>query len=512
LPGVAHLLPFLTKRCLFFCESTFAGNREAIVKRTLISVSRRFVLVAAVLSSVSELHAAIYEVGPGQPYASVQACLNIVRAGDTCNVHAGTYTEQLILTTSGTSGNPITVKRNGTDVVTVQNATTPVVNLSGKNYYIFDGVNVTYNGSNSDPRGFQNLHGIFIDYIQVQNLTVTMASGSGTEGSCIYIADGDHVTVNNVVCAVTASGGVGMGIDGMDFLYNSNLTLTNNTIYGNASTSTGRLEDGIVVNGSNIVIENNVVRDGWAYDTHPDGIVIQGGGDRFGGNTRNVTVSRNTVINFTQGIYFDCIFTPISGSNLIANNVIYEKAYTYGSMSPAMSAIVLDGEALGGAAGYPISAGIYNNTIDSHLLGVYTARLVPGNNIAIKNNIRLNPRYGGFLMATLPEGHIVDYNYYSGGDNQPIVWGGTPFTLQIFKSATGQELNSRTGTVSLNPDYTVTGSSDSLGRGLNISTTFTTDRAGITRPSGTVPWDMGAYVFAGINETAPAPPTGLKVQ
>jgi len=44
----------------------------------------------------------------GSPCLTVQHCANIAGAGDTCNVAAGTYREEITLPTSGSSGNPIT--------------------------------------------------------------------------------------------------------------------------------------------------------------------------------------------------------------------------------------------------------------------------------------------------------------------------------------------------------------------------------------------------------------------
>src|SRR3954469_7908091 len=58
--------------------------------------------------------AATREVGTGQTYTTIQACLNAAVAGDICNVHAGTYNESPSFPRAG-----ITLQRNSSDVVTV---------------------------------------------------------------------------------------------------------------------------------------------------------------------------------------------------------------------------------------------------------------------------------------------------------------------------------------------------------------------------------------------------------
>lgn len=50
------------------------------------------------------------DVGSGQTYATIQAAVDAATAGDVVRVHAGTYPEDLDLTTSGSSGSPITIR------------------------------------------------------------------------------------------------------------------------------------------------------------------------------------------------------------------------------------------------------------------------------------------------------------------------------------------------------------------------------------------------------------------
>jgi hypothetical protein len=464
-------------------------------------------LIAALLAVCSPAFAAVREVGSGQPYTTIQACINAAVGGDVCNVHAGTYNEQLRLTTSGSSGGVITLSNNGSDVVTVQSPSSPVLDISGKSYWTIDGINFTYNGSGSDPAVINSTNGAGnVNYVTVNNSTITVAGGNG-EGFGMSIYTSDHLTVSNCTIHISASTG---SHDGADFMYASNLNFSGNTVYGNASESSGKLEDGLVVSGTNLNIENNTMHDGWSYDNHPDGIVIQGDGDRNGNHTANVTVRRNTLYNFTQLVYFDAIHNPLEGNNLIYDNVLYENSnFRYGGASNKVNGIVLDGESLSGSAGYPVSVRVYNNTIDAHQLHLYVLRLGSGSNIDIENNIFVNPPYTA-LMVSSTSGVTLNNNYYSQGDNNPIRWGSNALTLVLLK-ALGLEGNARTGNANLNADYTPKATSDSNDHGVSLASFFTVDKIDVSRPKGGA-WDMGAYEYASGVAAAPQPPTNLQVQ
>jgi len=479
------------------------------MKNTTVLVCGTGLWLLAVLSmQVSVSNAATFEVGPGQAYVSIQACLNAVSPGDTCNVHAGTYIEQLSLPVSGTSASRITLKSNGNDAVTVQSTLSPVLKINGKSYWTLSGINYTYNGGGSNPSVIRNNYGDNVDGITIQGGTITVSSGSGA-GYGIYVASGNNTIVSGVTVAITATSGA---YDGMEFLYAANLTITRCTIYGVGNAS-GTLEDGIVTNGTNITITDNILHDGWSQ-THADGIVIQGAGDRTGsggGTTHNVNVSRNTVYNFSQGIYLDAIFTAIDGTNLIANNVIYEgPTFQVGAIVDAMNCILIHGENLSNNPGYPIVVNIYNNTLDCRQLQMFTDDLVNGSAIDIQNNIFINSSFAGqHILFT--NGVSMDHNYYSQGSGTPIRWGGATYSLTSFQSNVGQERNAVSGAVGLNLDYTENSESDSRNRGVNFSAVFTNDRAGVSRSASPASWDMGAYTYSSGLLPPPAP-TDLRVQ
>ena len=229
------------------------------------------------------------EVGAGQTHTTIQACLNVAVAGDTCNVHTGTYTEQLTLQSSGTLANRITLKNNGSDVVTVQSTSSPVLSINSKGYWNFTGITMRYTGSGANPIVVSHPYSggdTLVNYLTFTGMTMVVAGGTGG-GFVMNVHNVDHLTVTGSTLQVSSTTG---SHDGAQLLFSSNLEFSGNTIFGNASETTGSLEDGVVATGTILNIENNILHDGWRYDSHPDAIVIQGDGNRTGAKTANVTV------------------------------------------------------------------------------------------------------------------------------------------------------------------------------------------------------------------------------
>lgn len=134
---------------------------------------RLTILILSVLSPV--LAAAVYEVGPGKALTSIGA-VPALNAGDTVNIHPGTYNEVKKWTTSGTSGAPITIRGVG--------ATRPLIDASGK----------TVSGSGSIPRGVFQIEGshIVIEHLELAN------ARNGNNGAGIRITGGaTNVTIRN---------------------------------------------------------------------------------------------------------------------------------------------------------------------------------------------------------------------------------------------------------------------------------------------------------------------------
>jgi MYXO-CTERM domain-containing protein len=73
----------------------------------------------AIVVAPALAHAADLDVGPGQPYATIQEAIDAAVAGDAVLVHAGEYTEALSLSQSGTAAAPIAVRAAGDGQVVV---------------------------------------------------------------------------------------------------------------------------------------------------------------------------------------------------------------------------------------------------------------------------------------------------------------------------------------------------------------------------------------------------------
>jgi len=461
-----------------------------------------FLIPTALFFLATATSAAIRDVGVGYTFSTVQACLSAATPGDVCNIHAGTYTEQLILPTSGTSTSFITLRNNGNDLVRIHSPSSPVLNLNGQRYWTISGIAFTYNGTGSAPRILSSSGNV--DYVTIANCTLTLATGTGS-GFGVHISNSDHLTITGTTIAITTPTG---SHDGADLLFASNLHFSGNTIYGNASEVNGRLEDGLVVSGTHLNIQNNLLHDGWSYDSHPDAIVVQGDGDRNGNHTSNVVVQQNVIYNFTQGIYFDAIHNSLDGPNAIINNVVYEtSSFRYGGVSAKMNCLVIDGESLTGPA-WPISVTIANNTLDCRQLQAYVLRgAASGSNISFKNNLFIRPSFTAIYIAST-SGVTIDYSYYSDSTSTPLKWGSTPYSLPAFTGAGLGEAHAASGSAGLNSDYSLDPTSDVVSRGVNLFSLFTQDRIGTIRPS-TGNWDIGAYQLSSA-EMHPLPPTALQ--
>jgi hypothetical protein len=85
-----------------------------------------------------------YEVGPGKPYANLQAVASKLKAGDVVNVYGGTpYSGDIRLTKSGTSTKPIKIMGIAVNGVRpVLSGGTTTIEFAG-DHYLFQGFDVT---------------------------------------------------------------------------------------------------------------------------------------------------------------------------------------------------------------------------------------------------------------------------------------------------------------------------------------------------------------------------------
>lgn len=82
--------------------------------------------LACLLVCPTAASAATYDVGPGKPFANLQAVAGSLNPGDIVNVHPGTYAGGVVLERDGAPGNPITIRGVGDPRPRLQGATNTI--------------------------------------------------------------------------------------------------------------------------------------------------------------------------------------------------------------------------------------------------------------------------------------------------------------------------------------------------------------------------------------------------
>lgn len=452
-------------------------------------------------SNVIAFGGTIRQVGPGQTYATIQSCLNVAVAGDTCNVHAGTYSENPTFKTSG-----VTLQANAGDK--------PIVNgfieIGTNANSVVDGFAIpTFSHSGSGAIHANNTTGGVI-----RNNVISGGTGAGIYTRLCTNFDIYGNTVHGVSSSSGADG------DGM-FIISSNSTdgtyahgvrVHDNTVYENH-------QDGIDINGTYISLYRNYVHDNiysnWA-SYHPDGMSCNGVADGFTGCPHTL-VYQNTFSNQTQNIYFQGNGTAAENNDIwIFDNVVFNTATSSTGVSMATasaSQIILNtGQ----------TAHIFNNTIGGPVqyFGILLGDGSGANSatqaftdVTLKNNIITGALYYGFW--TYPSSNVtaMDYNLYY-GNSAMVRWGTTSYTsLASLQSGTGMETNGKATNPLLNafPTPTLQSGSPAINGGVNLTSLgvpeLDTDKMGTARPASGA-WDMGAYEY-GSSAGGPTPPTSL---
>ena len=296
--------------------------------------------------------ATVLNVGAGQTYGTIADAVAAASAGDTIDVHAGTYTDQsaiinVPLTIQGVGGMPVftatTDIGNGKGFLVI-NASTTIGNIEFRNAQVADG------------------NGAGIRY-QAGNLTVLNSSFIGNQDGILATptvkGTGSLLVNNSMFQNNGAASGSESGFD--HALYATQLasvTVENSNFQG---TQVGH---DIKSRAANTVVTGNTLDDGvtgttsYAIDVSNGGIaMITGNTIKQGPNTRNrrmiayaaegliyadnaLDVSGNTflnslpdgaigVANFATGVVaqvscnaFDNLPTPVSGSANLQNNVV----------------------------------------------------------------------------------------------------------------------------------------------------------------------------------------------
>lgn len=229
-------------------------SRRVRLGLVLFGFSGAPVAAPAAVYYVDTANSAASDNNPGtaaQPWKTINKPNQVLAAGDTVYIKAGTYTTFVAPTRSGTSVAPITYRNYSNDLVTVQN-TTYGVHLDGKSWITVQGIT------------FTNLDAMMIlenssNHNIVSNCKfVLMRNQTTWAGSRIWLLSSYNQITNCIFSNWgQCSGGVAsgsvleIGFDDGDSTYPGNYNLIENcTIFNGGHHTLG-------VNGNHNVIRNN---------------------------------------------------------------------------------------------------------------------------------------------------------------------------------------------------------------------------------------------------------------
>ena len=447
------------------------------------------------------------------PFQTIQKSLNVVKSGDTVNIEPGTYNEALTPTTTGTSGNVITIQaavaptvgkdsygyRTITPSVTVSSGNSRTISCLGHTiqYYTFKGLKLTSN--------FLDFNAGISQYSDYHN--VKLGDGSWP----VPKLDNQYITLDN--CYITGSveweGGhnsiTNSVMDGNNEWPNegifSNAVSHDSVITGNTAFNyPSRWYHGMNAADYDNVSHNVVYNCEWAIDFDGQNIpdyngtanyntIFNCGGDGGGGigfeNGINGTAIGNTIWNITSG-------TAISNLN-------YGPTSGYGGYNPVEWRTT------------PSNVLVANNVIYNSVGGIVFTQC--NNNMVYNNSIYMTSSSGwGIDFSTgdmSPEfssgGNTVENNIIVGGQGieQIAVSGTAPNTVDhnLFYNTTPAGTNAITGDPKfVNPSATpanlnLNSGSPAINAGIAISA-VTNDILGTARPQGNA-YDIGAYEYTG---------------
>jgi hypothetical protein len=249
---------------------------------------------------------------------------------------------------------------------------------------------------------------------------------------------------------------------------------------------------------SDILIENNTIRDPGANGGEGDGIDLKMG-------LMNVTVRNNVILNPHNaaeggGINSPGVFPPAKTNYLFEGNRIsggisdstrYSGGLTLGGQNGTVIRNNVIFNTTGGAginmAGDPTfpnnAIEIYNNTVYGNAEGVGFGET---HGVKLRNNLIFGNAAALQIDGYNSDGIDSDYNLLV-----PTASGFTEGSHSLVQSVTsGIVVNAGGG------DFQLVSGSPAIGRGVSLSATgFANDIAGLTRPQSAA-WDIGAYQYA----------------
>ncbi|HEX9386712.1 MAG TPA: right-handed parallel beta-helix repeat-containing protein [Anaerolineales bacterium] len=284
------------------------------------------------------------------PFKTFAKANSLLTAGSTLNIYAGTYTEQLKISKSGTSSAWITVKPlGGTVVIDMRNAATFGISLAASYVTVSSleirnsgdicvnivGSNLTVDGLVVHECASHGINANNSSQVKILNsrvyrtvLSNASRSVSSGWGSGIKVRVSDNVLVQGNI--VYNNYGEGMGTRG------TNVTIRANTVYDNFSVN-------IYTNSENALIERNFVYCTPNSGYERDGLPATGIGmaeeyfDGWGARLKNARVINNIVAFCKHGVRYSGADDRLTGGGLKDATIAYNTLY--GSTNSALSIV-----------------------------------------------------------------------------------------------------------------------------------------------------------------------------
>ncbi|MGB8982978.1 MAG: right-handed parallel beta-helix repeat-containing protein [Anaerolineales bacterium] len=320
------------------------------------------VAIAMIMGNIIHTQAAgnVYYVSPtgndanpgtsSAPFKTFAKANSLLTAGSTLNIYAGTYSEQLKITKSGTSSAWITVKPAGGAVILdmknaaafginlraayvtvsgleVRNSADICVNLVGSNLTV-DGLTVHECASHGIQANDSSQVKILNSRVYRTALSNASRSISGGWPSGIKVRVSSDVLIQGNT--VYNNYGEGMGTRGI------NVTIRGNTVYDNFSVN-------IYTNSENATIEGNFVYctpdSGYERDGYPAAGISMGEEyfDGWGARLKNARVINNIVAFCKHGVRYNGAEDGVTGGGLKNATIAYNTLY--GSTNSAISIV-----------------------------------------------------------------------------------------------------------------------------------------------------------------------------
>jgi parallel beta-helix repeat protein len=278
----------------------------------------------------------VKNIRTGNIYASIQSAIDDSSTlnGDTIQVHAGTFTENILIT-----------KKLTLMAVTGENVILQANSSSGTIIAVSPGINGTVI-QGFTIKGSTSTTGIFL--YQVSNCTIT----GNTINNNIANNNANGIQLNSVTNSTITNNTINNSGFGIWLIDSNNNIIQNNSVYNNNfngidiggsnnvirnNTATYNDDDGIIIRGSSNIVQNNTVSNSKGTHLQGNGIEVYSGNNNliesnmitnnkfiglYLGYSSNNTVRKNTIANNEYGIYIMNSSNKISYNNIYSNSKI----------------------------------------------------------------------------------------------------------------------------------------------------------------------------------------------